>query len=150
MESASVTRWPRDDRRHRAWPDPGSYLSIQGVRREPSGQGPVQRRDEQVCDAHPWRGTGSLGRIELGHQPPPLSHTGGSREEWLAGLARGALPAEGSFLAFAVLWLCRHKPFPTAQPSVYVRLRACGVSMPFVYLTASKVGAGAPVLTDEH
>lgn len=50
MESTSVKRWPRDDGRRRARPDSSSHLSIPGVCRESSGQGPVQRRDKQVCD----------------------------------------------------------------------------------------------------
>lgn len=66
------------------------------------GKGQYSAETSRCVTRTPWRGTGSLGSIELGHQPPPLSHIGGSREEarWLAGLARGSLTAEGSFLGF--------------------------------------------------
>lgn len=58
VEGASAQRWPRDDRRHRARPDSSPHLPVQGVCREPGGQGPVQRGDEQVSGRPPWRGGG--------------------------------------------------------------------------------------------
>lgn len=50
MESAFVKCWPGDDRRHCEWLDSSPDLSVQGVRCESSGQGPVQHRDKQVSE----------------------------------------------------------------------------------------------------
>lgn len=79
MEGASVGRRPRDDRRHRTRPDPSSHLPVQGVRREPSGQRPVQRGDEQVGGDGERPGMVLGGGVVPPTRPPPVTRgaTGG-------------------------------------------------------------------------
>lgn len=92
VEGASAQRWPRDDRRHRARPDSSPHLPVQGVCREPGGQGPVQRGDEQVSGRPPRRGGGGTQQPGVrGRKPTEEAAASGPRRQ-RTDAAGGAVP----------------------------------------------------------